>query len=80
MWLLIITLFLNAMAGAVSEGERVGQSFSSYLKGNISSFSSALSGSSSLTTESGKTFSAGVSLRSNSAGYIKLLVLNFLNK
>ena len=76
MWFFIfITLFLtsNALADSSSEeGKRTAESFGSFLKSNISSFSGALTGKTKLKTQSGEEFDATVESGGKQVDYIKL--------
>jgi len=74
--LLLLLAFDNALAGSSEEGKRTAESFGSFLKNNMSSFSGALTGKTKLKTQSGEEFDATVESGSNQVDYIKLMVSN----
>jgi len=74
--LLLFFSFSNALAGSSEEGKKAAESFGSFLKNNISSFSGALTGKTKLKTQSGKEFNAAVEFGSKQVDYIKLIVSN----
>lgn len=74
--LLLLLTFDNALAGPSEEGKRTAESFGSFLKNNMSSFSGALTGRTKLKTQSGEEFDAAVESGSKHVDYIKLMVSN----
>jgi len=74
--LLLLLAFNNALAGSSEEGKRTAESFGSFLKNNMSSFSGALTGKTKLKTQSGEEFDAAVESSSKQVDYIKLMVSN----